>query len=113
MHGLVELGPRGRWRPKDLHDLFLYGTLTVDEGELRKAIPIAFSSRGHSLSLLEPLMTDATWGTSRGSRNRWKRFRRDEVPTAPDLPEVIAKIRARFARYVREGGGGVPISSPS
>jgi hypothetical protein len=59
-------------------------------------------------------MTDATWGTSRGSRNRWKRFRRDEVPSAPALPEVIAKLRARFGAYVkRDGGGGDPISSPS
>lgn len=115
MHGLVELGARGRWRPKDLHDLFLYASLAVDEAELAKAIPLAFSSRGHSLSLLEPLMTDTTWGTSRGSRNRWKRFRRDEVPSAPALADVITKLRARFGRYVpkREGGGGEPISSPS
>lgn len=115
LHGLVELGSRGRWRPKDLHDLFLYASLTVEEEEVKKAIAIAFSSRGHSVALLEPLMTDATWGTSRGSRNRWKRFRRDEAPTAPALPDVLAKLRARFGRYVpkREGGGGDPISSPS
>jgi hypothetical protein len=98
LHGLVELGPRGRWRPKDLHDLFLYASLAVDEGELRKAIPIAFSSRGHTPSLLGPLMTDATWGTSRGSRNRWKRFRK--TTTAPELSEVIAKLRTRFASVV-------------
>ena len=115
LHGLVELGPRGRWRPKDLHDLFLYASLIADEAELQKALDVAFSSRGHSFALLEPLMTDATWGTSRGSRNRWKRFRRDEVPSAPALPDVIAKLRARFGRYVpkREGGGSDPISSPS
>lgn len=96
LHGLVELGPRGRWRPKDLYDLFLYAALEVDREELRKAIAMAFSSRSDSIVLLDPLMTDATWGTSRGSRNRWKRFRRDEMATAPALPDAIAKIRARF-----------------
>ncbi|HEY2367572.1 MAG TPA: nucleotidyl transferase AbiEii/AbiGii toxin family protein [Polyangiaceae bacterium] len=101
LHGIVELGPRGRWRPKDLHDLFLYAALDVDEAEVRNALSIAFSSRGHSVSLLESLMTDATWGTSRGSRNRWKRFRRDEVASAPALPDAIAKVRARFAGVVR------------
>jgi hypothetical protein len=102
MHGLVELGERGRWRPKDLHDLFLYASLAVDEAEVKKALPVAFSSRGHSPSLLAALMNEPTWGTSRGSRNRWKRFRRDEVPTAPDLPDVIAKVRARFRSIVLE-----------
>jgi hypothetical protein len=113
LHGLVELGPRGRWRPKDLHDLLLYAGLPdLDEGEIGRAIDVAFSSRGHATSLLEPFMHDTTWGTSRGSRNRWKRFRK--TVTAPDLPDVIAKLRARFGRYVkREGGGGAPISSPS
>ena len=96
LHGLVELGERGRWRPKDLHDVFLYASLKVDDAELPKAIAVAFSSRGQSVAWLAPLMTDATWGTSRGSRNRWKRFRRDEVKGAPDLPDVIAKVRARF-----------------
>ncbi len=99
LHGLVELGPRGRWRPKDLHDLFLYASLAVDEDALRKAIAIAFSSRGHAVSLLEPLMTDATWGASRGSRNRWKRFRK--TTTAPELTDVIVKLRTRFAPVVK------------
>jgi hypothetical protein len=102
MHGLVELGERGRWRPKDLHDLFLYASLAVDENELRKALPLAFSSRGHGPSLLAPLMNEPTWGTSRGSRNRWKRFRRDEVAGAPDLPDVINKLRTRFRSLVLE-----------
>jgi len=99
LHGLVELGPRGRWRPKDLHDLFLYASLAVDERALREAIAVAFSSRGHAVSLLEPLMTDVTWGTSRGSRNRWRRFRK--TTAAPELTDVIAKLRARFAGVER------------
>ena len=93
---------------------FLYASLDVDEEEVRKALPVAFSSRGHTLALLAPLMNDATWGTSRGSRNRWKRFRK--TTAAPDLPDVIAKLRSRFGRLVlaaQKPGGGDPISSPS
>jgi hypothetical protein len=56
---------------------------------------------GDPITVAPERMTDATWGTSRGSRNRWKRFRRDEVPAAPALPDAIAKLRARFAGVVR------------
>jgi hypothetical protein len=84
MHGLVEQGPRGRWRPKDLHDLFLYASLDVDEAEVRKALEIAFSSRGTSLAQLEPMMTDATWGTTAEAAIAGSVFARPSPrPTSP------------------------------
>lgn len=99
MHGLVELGPRGRWRPKDLYDAYLYASLDLDRDLVREAVRVAFASRGHSTELMRPMFEDSTWGASSGSRKRWKRFRKT-VTHAPDLPDVIAKVRGRWARVV-------------
>lgn len=100
IHGLVELGPRGRWRAKDLHDVALYASLKVDDAELAKAIATAFKSRGHATSLLDELRTRAEWGASASSKKRWKSFAKKN-PGVPELATVIETVRKRFEPIFR------------
>jgi hypothetical protein len=92
LHGLVELGPRGRWRPKDLLDLGLYAGLPLDPAKIERAIAKAFESRGNPIALLDSFLGDPAWGASSGSRKKWRRY----IGTSPDLAETIKRVRSAF-----------------
>lgn len=93
LHGLVEYG-RGRWRPKDLFDLWLLGArVPLDRAALRAAVELAFSSRGLPLNALDDFRTREGWGLSASSGRKWRAFAR-RTPGAPDALEARGAVRA-------------------
>jgi hypothetical protein len=77
IHGLVELGPRGRWSAKTLADLVLiHQHARLDAAKLRAALALSFSSRQMHFGELDGFLDDPTWGQSRGSRKKWRSFRK-------------------------------------
>ncbi|MBS2015208.1 MAG: nucleotidyl transferase AbiEii/AbiGii toxin family protein [Deltaproteobacteria bacterium] len=107
-HGLFEFG-RGRWRAKDLYDLWLLDRdVPMDAAALVDATRVAFESRGTELSAASRFLETSEWGTSRGGRRRWSTFARGatlRVP-APDFVEVTARVRARIAPIFAALGSG-------
>lgn len=92
VHGLVEYG-RGKWRAKDLFDLWLLCTrVPLDEGALRAAVHLAFESRRLDLSALDDLRTRPTWGESRSGRKKWKSFV-NRHPDAPGFTEARELVK--------------------
>lgn len=81
LHGLVEWG-RGRWRPKDLHDLDVLLDAPIDEATTRASLDVAFSSRRTPLSDLGELLYRPAWGESPGRRKTWKKATASLGPTA-------------------------------
>jgi len=74
LHGLVEFGP-GRWRAKDLYDLWLLQTcLKLDLGVMIQAVQLAFSSRDTALGTLDDLCTRELWGCSVSNGRKWRAF---------------------------------------
>jgi hypothetical protein len=74
LHGLTEFG-RGRWRAKDLYDLYLMSDqLELNRDSLKEAIPLAFSSRGDALSKLDDFRLRDTWGQSISGQRKWRTF---------------------------------------
>jgi hypothetical protein len=106
LHGLVEYG-RGRWRPKDLFDLWLLRTrLPLATGPLRAAIDLAFASRGLPLAALDDLRTRPGWGQSRSGSRSWRAFAR-RTPAAPASLAAVGAVReALDAVYGAHPGGG-------
>lgn len=108
VHGLVELGP-GRWHPKTLFDIVLIDqNVALDDELLVPSLALAFASRGNDLSELDRFLTEGAWGTSRGSRQRWRKFQEryagpHPVPPLADVVRavgdrvrpLVAKARAR------------------
>lgn len=90
IHGLVEWG-RGRWRPKDLHDLDVLLDEPIDEGATRGALDVAFSSRETPLSDLGELLYRPAWGESPGRRKTWKKAMASFGPTA-DFHRARARV---------------------
>lgn len=102
-HGLVEFG-RGRWSPKTLADLALIPRhVALDDALTRRAVALAFGSRGTELAALDVFFDDPSWGTSRNSRRKWTSFQRRHVWNPGALPDVVAEVRAVLARYVPRG----------
>jgi hypothetical protein len=93
-HGLFERGP-GKWRAKDLMDLYLMNThLSMDEGLLSESIAVAFSSRNMQLDLNDRFFSN-DWGCSKGSIRKWRKFGRTTSVTQT-LPEVRAHVAQRL-----------------
>ncbi|WP_158501537.1 nucleotidyl transferase AbiEii/AbiGii toxin family protein [Vitiosangium sp. GDMCC 1.1324] len=98
VHGLFERG-RGRWRAKDLWDVdVLSRHAPREDAAFQRALRLAFESRGMTLSELDRLL-EGQFGTSRGSRRRWERFRKERG--APELPEQLPELIARVAAFLR------------
>ena len=92
---------QGRWRPKDIHDLWLLAKFG-DDGEGRKldvqqlptAIEVAFSSRKQDPRLVFKVLTQR-FGSGKHSQRSWRNYRKkcvnpDEIPL--QLYEVIADL---------------------
>jgi Nucleotidyl transferase AbiEii toxin, Type IV TA system len=93
LHGLVEFG-RGRWRAKDLFDLWLlYTRLPLALGPLRTAIELAFSSRDTPLSTLDDLRTRPAWGESRSGSRGWRTFARRTPAAVPEFAVARGAVR--------------------
>lgn len=102
IHSLVEFGPRGRWSPKTLADLVLIHRLVpLDEAAVRTALALALSSRQMTWRAFDEFFTDPTWGRSRGSRNKWKSYRRKApwltLELEPTLDEARGIVRGLIA----------------
>lgn len=96
LHGLVEYG-RGKWRAKDLFDLWLLdGRVPMDREALITAVHLAFSSRSLPLSALDDFRTRPAWGESRSGRKKWRSFA-GKHPGAPDFAEARAAVRLAVA----------------
>lgn len=98
LHGLVEFGP-GRWRAKDLYDLWLLQThVTLESGVLPEAVRLAFSSRDTDLSTLDDLCTRELWGCSISNGRKWRAFCRrytveaDFLSVRGEVRELVRKI---------------------
>jgi hypothetical protein len=102
VHSLVEHGPRGRWHAKTMADLALFlRHVTFDRELAKKAIVRSFESQKLSPSLLDPFFDDATWGASRGSRNKWKSYVKKSPWVTFTLAEALAEVRAGLLPLLR------------
>ncbi|WP_164014172.1 nucleotidyl transferase AbiEii/AbiGii toxin family protein [Pyxidicoccus trucidator] len=92
MHGLFERG-KGRFRPKDLFDVYLLTRYAPLETELLpNALRLAFQSRGDSLELMERLMV-GEFGRSPWSNEKWARYRNSQPAGRPEaLADVVAAV---------------------
>lgn len=100
VHGIVELG-HGRWKPKDLLDLWLLDRLTLETQALVDAIALAFSSRAYDLALLDRFLYSGEWGRSRGSRRKYETFQKRIAPVpTPDFDVLLRHLRARLTPLV-------------
>jgi hypothetical protein len=97
LHGLVEHG-RGKWRAKDLFDLWLLDArLALDPDALRAAVALAFSSRDTPLAALDDFRLRPDWGMSRGSARKWRALARRGA-NVPELGEAREAVRRAVAR---------------
>jgi len=93
VHGLFERGD-GRWRAKDFWDLHLLARHGLDAGACRVALATAFASRGDDFTLMDRFLEDPAWGSSRGSRRKWRYFfERHLGREAPDMDAFVANVR--------------------
>jgi nucleotidyltransferase AbiEii toxin of type IV toxin-antitoxin system len=106
LHGLVERG-RGRWRPKDLFDLYtLHTRLPLAPGPARAAIELAFSSRDTPLWALDDLRGRPAWGQSSGGARLWRVFvRRNPGANAPDFVTARDAVRAALDAFLGPAPG--------
>jgi hypothetical protein len=97
VHGLYDRGP-GRWRPKDLFDVWLLARYApLDPEVLPLALATAFESRGTPLALTRRLI-EGTFGASPWSRRKWAAFRRDRGGDVPEDPaEIVASVAETLA----------------
>ncbi len=103
-HSLVEHGERGRWHAKTLADLVLLERhVKLDRAVAARAIALAFESHDQRVSALDGFLDDPTWGTSRGSRNRWKSYRKKAPWVTFTLEEAISVARSAVLPLVRSG----------
>lgn len=104
LHGLFEHG-RGRWHAKTLADaVLLMRRLKLDEALAERATRVAFESRGTGSEELARFLDDPTWGQSRGSRNKWRSYRKKAPWVDFELAEAIEVVRAsRILRLGRPG----------
>ncbi|MBL8951591.1 MAG: nucleotidyl transferase AbiEii/AbiGii toxin family protein [Myxococcaceae bacterium] len=103
-HSMVEHGERGRWHAKTLADLVLFTRhLKLDWAIAKKAVALAFESKAQSVTMLDGFLDDPTWGGSRGSRNRWKSYKKKAPWVTFSLDEALAEARAAVLPLVRSG----------
>lgn len=94
VHSLVEHGERGRWHAKTLADLVLYERhVAYDRALASAAVRAAFASQAMPLSRLDSLLSDPTWGGSRGSRSKWRAYRKKAAWVDFTLEEALATAR--------------------
>lgn len=96
LHGLTEFGP-GRRRAKDLYDLALLGEVPLDAAARRRAVALAFASRGASLSALDDFRTREGWGCAASSGRKWRAFCK-RYGVGADFLEVRGAVRALVER---------------
>jgi hypothetical protein len=103
-HSLVEHGPRGKWHAKSVADLVLLKRhVKLDWALARAAIHHSFATQRLPLTLLDALFDDPTWGLSRGSRGKWKSYRKKSPWVTFSLEEAIPEIRATLLPLLRAG----------
>jgi hypothetical protein len=96
-HGLFERG-KGRWRPKDLFDIYLLAKYApLDRSLLPRAIRLAFESRGDSIALASKLVA-GDFGKSPWSLEKWARFR---ASRPGGVPENVAEVVGFVADTLR------------
>ena len=101
-HSLVEHGPRGKWHAKTVADLVLFARhVKLDAALCREAIERSFATQKLPLSLLDPLFDDPTWGLSRGSRGKWKSYRRKAPWVTFELADAWNEVRAALRPILR------------
>jgi|GEM_PF-1190021 len=96
LHGLFEREDNS-WRVKDLHDLQLLLATGVDDDVLRSAVQQAFATRDAPLWLLSRLW-GGRFGTSKRSRQKWRKHRRDhpERQADEDIRSVVEQVATRL-----------------
>lgn len=98
-HGLFERGA-GRWRAKDLWDLYLLQThLMLDDATLRPAMCCAFASRGMRFAAARRFFQDE-WGRSYGSQRKWAKFHA-AMSACGDIPTQLEAVKAAVADKLR------------
>ncbi|MFO0595009.1 MAG: hypothetical protein U0228_06885 [Myxococcaceae bacterium] len=103
-HSLVEHGPRGKWHAKTVADLALFHRhVKLDPALAKEAIVRSFATQRLSLSLLDALFDDPTWGMSRGSRGKWKSYRKKAPWVTFTLEEALTDVRAALGPLLRPG----------
>lgn len=102
-HGLFERG-EGRWRARDLWDLYLLQTyLELDSETLNRAVAVAFESRNDSFAIANRFFED-DWGCSKGSQKKWMKFCQESGEKAAvikDLLFVKQEVSSKLARIFR------------
>ncbi len=95
VHGLFERG-RGKWRPKDLWDLWLLQqNAGLDRARLGECLRVAFETRGDPLVETTQRFREGDWGETRGSQRKWRHhfLKRRGWEEAPDFFAVRADVR--------------------
>jgi hypothetical protein len=98
LHGLAEMA-EGRWRPKDLYDLWLLTRhAPLDMAALVPALRAAFTSRGYDTEEARAVL-GAAWWRSKKSLRRWDEFCAGAAGL--DVPDDLADVVARVAERLR------------
>ena len=110
LHGLFERG-KGRFRPKDLFDVYLLTRYApLETALLPGALRLAFQSRGDSLELMERLLV-GEFGRSPWSHEKWARYRQSQPEGRPEaLSDVVTEV-ALALRPVWEAARKWPTSA--
>lgn len=104
IHGMFERGD-GAWRAKDLIDVHDLATRCADQPTAIRCLALAFESRGDDFSICERFL-HGEWGTSRGSRRKWRQFRRvrsefDATRSFPeDLQAMVQTLRGQVGPLI-------------
>ncbi|MBO6939655.1 MAG: nucleotidyl transferase AbiEii/AbiGii toxin family protein [Deltaproteobacteria bacterium] len=95
VHGLFERG-RGKWRPKDLWDLWLLQeNARLDRSLLGECVRVAFETPGDPLVETTARFREGDWGETRGSQRKWRHhfLKRRGWAEAPDFFAVREAVR--------------------
>lgn len=104
IHGIFERGD-GAWRAKDLIDVHDLAERCVDEATAVRCLALAFESRGDDFSICERFLC-GDWGTSRGSRRKWRQFRRRRTEFGAtrcfpeDLQDFVEALRGQVGALI-------------
>jgi hypothetical protein len=102
VHSLVEHGPRGRWHAKTMADLYLYlKRVPLDPALAKQAVLASFASQHMPLTALDGFFDDPTWGRSRGSRNKFKSYRKRSPWVTFTLDEALPVVRDAVRALLR------------
>ncbi|WP_291721689.1 nucleotidyl transferase AbiEii/AbiGii toxin family protein [Bernardetia sp.] len=100
VHGLFEFYDKGgRWQVKDLYDVFcILKTRKIDKIKFEKCIPIAFQDKKTPIALSYQKMKNGTFGKSKGSQKKWKKFLLEKlnyqnIPQELELDNVISRVK--------------------